>query len=97
MVRQFQGARVQKMATKLTLRVEEELIEHAKSHARKRGISLSQMVSQYFALLPAEASSEKAEVDVSALPPVTASLWGLLVRSNVQEEDYRIYLAEKYQ
>ena len=39
------------MQTKLTLRLEEQLIERAKAHAKKRGKSVSQMVADYFALL----------------------------------------------
>ena len=36
------------MATKLTLRLDEGLIERAKREARKRGTSLSGMVAGYF-------------------------------------------------
>jgi hypothetical protein len=85
------------MATKLTLRIEETLIEHAKSYARRRGTSLSQMVSDFFALLPEDSADEtRQNVVASMLPPITASLWGLLQDTDVQEEDYRRFLEEKH-
>jgi len=39
------------MNTKLTLRLEEELIKSAKNHANIIGKSVSQMVADYFYLL----------------------------------------------
>ena len=77
------------MQTKLTLRLEETLIEHAKEHARLAGKSLSQMVADYFMQLDRQASP-------APLPPVTAALRGALVSSSVDEQDYRDYLEGKY-
>jgi len=42
------------MQTKLTLRLEETLIEQAKQEAKKRGLSLSKIVSEYFDLFVAQ-------------------------------------------
>jgi predicted HicB family RNase H-like nuclease len=39
------------MRTKLTLRLEDKLIEQAKSYATHAGISASQIVAEYFQLL----------------------------------------------
>ena len=39
------------MQTKLTLRLDDDLIEKAKSYAKGTGRSVSQMVADYFALL----------------------------------------------
>ena len=41
------------MQTKLTLRLDDALIERAKAWARKRGVSLSQAVATLFEQLPA--------------------------------------------
>jgi hypothetical protein len=89
------------MATKLTLRVDEELIQHAKTYAKKRGTSLSQLVSDFFAVLPGEEIDSptlltKGRLPLSTLPPITASLWGSLKDKGVQEEEYYAYLEEKH-
>ena len=42
------------MQTKLTLRLEDQLIEQAKAYAAKAGKSVSQVVSEYFKLLTSE-------------------------------------------
>ena len=42
------------MQTKLTLRLEDQLIEQAKSYAALAGKSVSQIVADYFKLLTAE-------------------------------------------
>lgn len=78
------------MHTKLTLRIEEDLIERAKSYARESGKSLSQLVSDYLELLPQPERHRK-----KPMTPIVRSLRGVLTGSGVDEEDYRQYLAEK--
>ena len=77
------------MQTKLTLRLEEQLIECAKAHAKKRGKSVSQMVADYFALLDRDDRPE-------TLAPLTRSLYGTLGGTAVNEGTYREHLEEKY-
>jgi hypothetical protein len=77
------------MQTKLTLRLDEQLIEQAKSHARRSGKSLSQMVADYFAQL-------ERQPEAKELPAVTASLKGSLKSAHVDEKDYRTHLEDKY-
>ena len=77
------------MQTKLTLRLEEQLIERAKAHAKKRGKSVSQMVADYFALLDRDDRPE-------TLAPLTRSLHGTLRGTAVDEDTYRGHLEEKY-
>ncbi len=77
------------MQTKLTLRLEKQLIERAKAHAKKRGKSVSQMVADYFALLDRADRPEP-------LPPITRSLYGALKGAAVDEDTYREYRDEKY-
>jgi hypothetical protein len=79
------------MQTKLTLRLEKRLIERAKRMAKKEGKSLSQMVADYFRAL-----SRDSVLPEDELPPITRSLFGLLKGTEVDEEDYRRYLDEKY-
>jgi hypothetical protein len=80
------------MQTKLTLRLEDQLIEQAKSYAAQAGKSVSQIVADYFKLLTAEKKSKS----FSASTPVTQSLRGLLRESKLNEKDYKKYLEEKH-
>lgn len=75
------------MQTKLTLRLEEELIGVAKEFARSRGKSVSRIVADYFALL----GREREGLDIS---PKVRSMRGSLRGANA--EDYRRYLEDKY-
>ena len=78
------------MTTKLTLRMDKALVARAKNEARQRGKSVSGMVADYFAALGEEAPPAEN------LPPVTASLFGILGTASVSEKDYRRYLKDKY-
>lgn len=80
------------MQTKLTLRLDTQLIGRAKSHARQTGKSVSQLVADYFALL----NPQSAPVDVT-LPPVTQALYGVLAPADVDEAAYHQHLDDKYQ
>ena len=83
------------MQTKLTLRLDEQLIENAKLVAKQSGKSLSQMVADYFVQLNQKPSSK-----CQPLPPNTASLLGCLPATPSQEldeDDYRSYVESKYQ
>lgn len=78
------------METKLTLRLDAALIESAKKEARNRGTSVSQMVADYFRGITSHESSSKG------LPPVTASLMGVLKGSKLEHAHYRRHLEEKF-
>ncbi|MHB0980480.1 MAG: DUF6364 family protein [Thermoleophilia bacterium] len=77
------------MNTKLTLRLDDRLIASAKRHSAESGKSLSQLVSDFFALIDAQDS----DVDIT---PRVRSLRGVLAGSGVDENDYRRHLEEKY-
>jgi hypothetical protein len=79
------------MQTKLTLRLEEELIKKAKALAEQRGKSLSKLVAEYFKYI-----TSKEPVSEKELPPIVKSLSGSLADSNIDEGDYRKYLEGKY-
>ena len=79
------------MQTKLTLRLDDELINRAKSYAKKRGKSVSQIVAGYFSLL-----DDKPEKKTSEFTPIVRSLKGSLKGAKVGEKDYYEYLEEKH-
>ena len=86
------------MQTKLTLRLDERLIERAKSWARSRGVSLSEAVSEFFSQLP----DERAEA-----PQLSPWLLGLRALAETSTgpgpddeklpERYIDYLESKYE
>ena len=79
------------MQTKLTLRVDEELIRRAKEHARRSGKSVSRIVADFLALL-----EEPVEKQMVELTPTVRSLLGALKGNPAGEEDYYRYLEEKH-
>ena len=79
------------MQTKLTLRLEQDLIERAKAYARHSGKSVSQLVADYFALL-----EEEAQPQLPELTPLVSSLKGALRNAEVSKEVYHRYLEDKY-
>jgi hypothetical protein len=83
------------MNTKLTLRLDEELIERAKRYSEASGKSLSRLVADYFALI-----ETARDEDRGALPPKARSLLGALVPapggSAVDEREYRRHLERKH-
>lgn len=77
------------MNTKLTLRLDDELVAEAKTHAARRGKSVSQMFGDFI-------SSLRARQPGSDLPPVTGSLLGIMKDYRVNEADYKKHLRKKY-
>jgi hypothetical protein len=80
-----------KMQAKLTLRLEDTLIQQAKSYAKSSGKSVSQIVADYFALLNKQIKEPEPE-----FTPLVKSLKGVLSGAKVDREDYFSYLEEKY-
>ncbi|HET54699.1 MAG TPA: hypothetical protein ENN33_05715 [Ignavibacteria bacterium] len=79
------------MQTKLTLRIDKKIIEKAKRISRKRGESISKMVSDF---IQNEDSKENESVEV--YPPITKKLKGLIKEKDFKKDDYYNYLEEKY-
>lgn len=77
------------MQTKLTLRLESELIEAAKAQAHRQGKSLSQVVADYFTIFT---KADKKQNDA----PITQSLRGIMKGSDLDESDYKKHLEEKH-
>ena len=78
------------MNTKLTLRMDESQVQRAKEEAARRGKSVSQMVSEFVDSLSSSPRDKKK------LPPITASLVGVLKGHRVSEADYGKHLQEKH-
>lgn len=79
------------MQTKLTIRLDQKLINRAKVHARQTGKSISRLVADYFAVLDTPTPNE-----VGDLPPITRELYGALADARVDESDYHDYLEKKH-
>ncbi len=78
------------MNTKLTLRLDRNLIEFAKKYSAMTGKSVSKIVADLFAIIKNEKIKKEPE-----LTPTVNSLKGALKHA-VSEEDYKKYLEEKY-
>ena len=76
------------MQTKLTLRIDDSLVEQAKMKAHRRGKSVSQMVGDFIGSLDDSGGSGQA------YPPITSSLTGILRESS--ETDYKAHLLKKH-
>jgi hypothetical protein len=77
------------MNTKLTLRVDDMIVEQAKAQAAQRGKSVSRMFADFVtSLAPSKCTR--------GLPPVTGSLLGILKGTRLSENDYRKHLRGKY-
>lgn len=79
------------MNTKLTLRMDGDLIESAKEYSAKTGKSLSRIVADFFEIIKNEKLPEEYQYT-----PTVKSLKGILKESQVDERDYKKYLEEKH-
>jgi hypothetical protein len=77
------------MNTKLTLRMDDALIQKMKRYSAKSGKSVSQLVADYFALIDEQPGENE-------LTPWVRSLVGVIAGSKLTEADYRKHLQEKY-
>lgn len=79
------------MHTKLTLRLDDQLIAKAKRYSVRSGKSVSQLVADFFSAIDAE-----EDVPGTEISPRVRSLRGAFRGSTATEQDYRRYLEEKY-
>ncbi len=95
------------MKTKLTLRLDDDVIDHAKTYAAQRGTSVSVLVESYFRLLASSDPGGDGAPDRTLrnpdgwrdqLSPRVRELLGSArgATPGVTEDDYRAYLAEKH-
>jgi hypothetical protein len=80
------------MDTKLTLKLDKEIINRAKDYAESKKISLSKLIESYLQLLTKESSSK------DKISPLVESLSGVieLPKKYDDRDDYANYLTEKY-
>jgi len=79
------------MNTKLTLRLDDELIREAKEYSHETGKSVSRLVGDYFALIAARRTRREPR-----LSPRVRALAGALKGAKVTEADYLRHLEQKY-
>lgn len=79
------------MSSKLTLRLDDKLIQRAKLAAARSGKSVSQMVADYFSLLETPDAGPPP-----ANAPRTRALRGAWRGADLDEADFRRHLEEKY-
>lgn len=79
------------MNTKLTLRLDDQLIESAKEYSAQTGKSVSKIVADFFVIIKNEKLKNKYSVS-----PTVQSLKGVLKGSQFSEKDYNNYLEDKY-
>ena len=79
------------MNTKLTLRLDDNLVKSAKKYSVKTGKSVSRIVADLFSIIEHEIIENKFE-----MTPTVKTLRGALKNTNIDEMDYKNYLEEKY-
>jgi hypothetical protein len=80
--------------SKLTLHVPEELVVAAKSEAAARHVSVSKLVSDFFASLAAKSTTSEPSLD--RLAPRTRRLAKCIPEAHADQEDYIDYLERKH-
>lgn len=80
------------MDTKLTLKLDKEIINQAKRYAESKKISLSKLIESYLQLLTKENSNSHK------ISPLVESLSGVieLPKNYDDKDDYADYLKQKY-
>ncbi len=76
------------MESKLTLKLNKDVIEKAREYAQQHKTSLSRMVEAYFSALTSEGKSDKEEIT-----PLVKSLSGII--DIPSDFDYKSYIAEQ--
>jgi hypothetical protein len=78
------------MPAKLTLNINENIIEDAKKYAKGNSISLSKLIENYLKSLI------KKKADSIQISSLVESLTGVVVLEDDHKKEYSDYLAKKY-
>lgn len=78
------------MNTKLTLNLDKEIIQEAKTYAKNNSVSLSKLIENYLNSLT---RTSKKQATVS---PLVESLTGIIPSEYDEKSDYRNYIDQKY-
>jgi len=79
------------MSAKITLYADEDSIKNIKRYAKEHNTSVSKIVNQYFKTLLGNTKTTHKENAT-----ITNSLYGVLEKSDIKEDDYKKYLESKY-
>lgn len=80
------------METKLTLKLDKNVIQSVKLYAEKNNRSLSKLVEDYFRNLVMESDSSKSKIS-----PLVHELSGVISESDLIGINYTDYLQSKYE
>jgi hypothetical protein len=82
------------METKLTLKLDQSIIEQAKKYAFSRKKSLSKLVEDYFKGLGYQETDDKMEIN-----PIVKELSGIISESEITnwKDEYTNYIEQKYE
>mgnify|MGYP001766849923 CR=1 FL=1 len=79
------------METKLTLKLDQLVIDEVKKYAKVNHQSVSKLVENYFRVLVAQKSVQKK------ISPLVQELSGVISESDLNGTDYASYLEAKYE
>lgn len=83
------------MDAKLTLKLNQEVIEKAKKYASQKQLSLSRLIENYLSSLTKELKNED---DIKISPFVKSMQTGVNISTDLDDKnEYQNYLSEKYQ
>ena len=80
------------METKLTLKLDQNVIQSVKIYAAKNNRSLSKLVEDYFRNLITESSNNKKNIS-----PLVQELSGIINEKDIEGLNYTDYLESKYE
>lgn len=78
------------MNTKLTLNLDKEIIDEAKTYAKSQRVSLSKLIENYLNSLTRKSRKQ------SSVSPLVESLTGIIPNDYDEKKDYRDYIDQKY-
>lgn len=79
------------MDTKLTLKLEDSIIEQAKKYAKDHNVSLSKLIESYLKAITTNKNEQEIEIS-----PLVESLTGVISETKNDKKDYTNYLTKKY-
>ena len=85
------------MNTKLTLRLDENVIERAKDYAQSQQISLSKLVKNYLGCLTSKSPKPSDDIEITPLVKSLMAIAGPLPDGFDNKKEYRDYIEKKYQ
>lgn len=82
------------MHKKLTLNINESIIEQAKRYAKRQNTSISNLIESYLRAL----TDTKKSTQASNIAPITKSLHGIVQWKELDDKkDYTDFLSKKYE